>query len=567
MINVPSFWPCLLIPRSVRSWSNTKILLARLGRELVVVNTADTVQDDLMGDFVAIITSFAARLYGRRRAKRKTEQVLAALQQNGSYMSQKPGKADAQEQKRKRKQKTKQTLTHAVTHIRLIEANPGKLQALDQVASVFEALCQQYVTQLCTATPPPDRYADPVFETELSDRWHRVAIQQAAGIAKSWRTNRQAAYDAYLEAASDWKLAQEQNEGIKRKEPEWREWTIPALRIPCIQANVNVVALEKSADSTFDYWLRISTLDKGNTLRIPVNLALYHQKALQGHTLNTSTTLHKRKGVWWLTLSFDEDVPLVTEPSAPKVGADVGITHFITTSTGKQYGSFHGKLARRHKRDREKRRRKAQLRASLKKKGSEKLPSTSSASGQRLGRHVRQEINRAVSLMLDEHPDARILYEDLSVASMRFKARKMNAYLYASNLAHIPEQIAWATAKRGMAAHTVKAAYSSQECHRCHYPDRANRPAQSTFFCIVCHHRDHADHNAALNLASRFGDTELAACKNKGEVKALLLWRHDEWKKHNRLAVVEPAVQLGLWDHPQASTDVAESEKTHQCNT
>jgi putative resolvase len=58
-------------------------LLAMQDRELVIVNTADTAQDDLMGDFVAIITSFAARLYGRRRAKRKTEQVLAALHQNG----------------------------------------------------------------------------------------------------------------------------------------------------------------------------------------------------------------------------------------------------------------------------------------------------------------------------------------------------------------------------------------------------------------------------------------------------------------------------------------------------
>ena len=58
-------------------------LLAMQGRELVVVNTADTAEDDLMGDFVAIVTSCCARLYGRRRAKRKTEQVLAALQQNG----------------------------------------------------------------------------------------------------------------------------------------------------------------------------------------------------------------------------------------------------------------------------------------------------------------------------------------------------------------------------------------------------------------------------------------------------------------------------------------------------
>ncbi|MFL5665118.1 MAG: IS607 family transposase [Ktedonobacteraceae bacterium] len=58
-------------------------LLAMQDRELVIVNPADTAQDDLMGDFVAIITSFTARLYGHRRAKRKTEQVLAALQRNG----------------------------------------------------------------------------------------------------------------------------------------------------------------------------------------------------------------------------------------------------------------------------------------------------------------------------------------------------------------------------------------------------------------------------------------------------------------------------------------------------
>lgn len=58
-------------------------LLAMQGRELVMVNTADTAEDDLMGDFVAIVTAFCARLYGRRRAKRKTEQMLAALQQNG----------------------------------------------------------------------------------------------------------------------------------------------------------------------------------------------------------------------------------------------------------------------------------------------------------------------------------------------------------------------------------------------------------------------------------------------------------------------------------------------------
>jgi len=478
-------------------------------------------------------------------------------------MSQKPEKATAEEKKkRQRKKRTKQTLTHAVTHIRLIEANPGKLSALDQMMVVYLSLCQRYVSLFCTQEVEPSKYTTPVLETELSDRLHRVALQQAAGIAKSWRTNRQAAYEAYLEDLADYAEARAKAEipnvslDPNRQEPSWKEWNLPELRVPCLQANANMVVVEKAQDTTFDYWLRISTLDKGHPLRVPVKLASYHKQAIEGKTLNTSTTLQKRNGVWWLTLSFDLDVPVETEPLAPRVGVDVGIVNFLTTSTGKRYGSFHGQLARRHKRDREKRKRKAKLRACLKKKGvaREKLPSTSSATGQRLSRQVQQEINRAVNLMLRDHPDARILYEDLSVASMRFKARAMNAYLYASQLGHIPKQLAWATAKRGMAAHTVKAAYSSQECHCCHYVDRGNRPDQSTFACVICHHRDHADRNAAANLASRFGDTELAGCNNRAEVKALLLSRHENWKQHNRIAVVDPPAQLGLWGNLETST-------------
>ncbi len=64
-------------------------LLAVQKRELVVVDSAQTAEEDLMSDLVSIITSFVARLYGRRRAKRKTDQVLAALQENGSNGEQK----------------------------------------------------------------------------------------------------------------------------------------------------------------------------------------------------------------------------------------------------------------------------------------------------------------------------------------------------------------------------------------------------------------------------------------------------------------------------------------------
>ena len=126
----------------------------------------------------------------------------------------------------------------------------------------------------------------------------------------------------------------------------------------------------------------------------------------------------------WLTLSYDEETTIQTLPDAPVVGIDVGIANFVTTSTGKYYGSFHHKLRARHRRDRVKRRRKAKLRACLKKKGAKKLPSTSSRTGQKFIRHTRQEINRAINQCFadPEHEGVQFAYEQLSVASMRFKA-------------------------------------------------------------------------------------------------------------------------------------------------
>lgn len=166
-------------------------------------------------------------------------------------------------------------------------------------------------------------------------------------------------------------------------------------------------------------------------------------------------------------------------------------------------------------------------------------------------RHVRQEINRAVNLCFIEHEGCQFTYEHLSIASMRFKARAMNAYMRASNLSHIPDQIVWNATKRGIRATKVKSAYSSQECHVCHYVDRKNRPNQQTFCCQVYGHTAHADTNAAQNIASRLGDLELRACQNRQEVKALLLKRLEQWQQNFRLTVVEPPVQLGLWDSYQ----------------
>ena len=427
-------------------------------------------------------------------------------------------------------------LTRAVTHIYLCDATHAKIEALDRLAAEYLRLCQQYTTYFCTEAQP-EKYLVPCFASSLSQRWQRVVIQHAAGIAQSWRSNYANAYQDYLDLLAEYEEGHEDGE----RAPVWKEWNMPLLKETVIQANANVALLQPSADSSFDYWLRLSTLEKGQPILVPVKLAAYHRQALAGKTINTSTTLIRKHNGWWLTLSYDEQVKVEAPKDAPVIGVDVGIAHFLTTSTGKQYGSFNGKLAQRHKRDRDKRRRKTKLRACLKKKGVKRLPSTRN---KKLARHVRQEINRAVNQLYADYPDSQFAYEQLNIAGMKFKARRMNAYLYASNLAHIPAQLAWGAAKRGIRARRVKSAYSSQECHCCHFVSRQNRPNQQTFCCTVCGQTTHADVNAAENLAGRLHDAELQACADRKAIRALLERRHQDWQDKQRLAVVQPPAEL-----------------------
>ena len=54
-------------------------LMKLQGREIEVVNMQDNDRNDLMQDFVSIITSFCAKLYGQRRTRRRTERIIEEL--------------------------------------------------------------------------------------------------------------------------------------------------------------------------------------------------------------------------------------------------------------------------------------------------------------------------------------------------------------------------------------------------------------------------------------------------------------------------------------------------------
>jgi putative resolvase len=50
-----------------------------LNKEIEVVNNVSSPEEDIVQDFISIITSFCSRIYGKRRSKRKTEQIIKEL--------------------------------------------------------------------------------------------------------------------------------------------------------------------------------------------------------------------------------------------------------------------------------------------------------------------------------------------------------------------------------------------------------------------------------------------------------------------------------------------------------
>lgn len=57
-----------------------KVLLENDNKTIEVVNECESEKEDLIQDFVSIITSYCTEIYGKRRSARKTEQLIKQLE-------------------------------------------------------------------------------------------------------------------------------------------------------------------------------------------------------------------------------------------------------------------------------------------------------------------------------------------------------------------------------------------------------------------------------------------------------------------------------------------------------
>jgi len=175
----------------------------------------------------------------------------------------------------------------AITHLKLNQANSGKLHKLNELAAEHQRVVQAYVDWLIQGEArQPNQYADlpeEAVSTPLSDHWQRCAWQQACGIVQSWNRNE------------------------REKRPLLGK---RSLHNVCIQANTNVVVIEPSRSPHFDFWLRISTLESGHPVRIPITLYDRAKETLTHFPkLCSGVTLNRRDGEWYATFVVERKDP------------------------------------------------------------------------------------------------------------------------------------------------------------------------------------------------------------------------------------------------------------------
>ena len=133
----------------------------------------------------------------------------------------------------------------AITHLKLDQANPGKLHKLDELAAEHQRVVQAYVDWLIAHDSAPAGQVCRHSRSRIFPRRFLIAGSAAPGSKRVGSSSPGTAMSAKIRRI---------------------------LRNICIQANTNVVVIEPSHTPHFDFWLRISTLEAGHPVRIPITL-------------------------------------------------------------------------------------------------------------------------------------------------------------------------------------------------------------------------------------------------------------------------------------------------------
>ena len=267
-------------------------------------------------------------------------------------------------------------------------------------------------------------------------------------------------------------------------------------RVKTLKLDEKVAVLEVSKQAShFDYFLKLSTLQKGKPIYLPLKRNPYLDDCLKkGERLPFVQVRLTDKTCTISTLVGYDKAPL--RPLTESIGLDFGMVAMFTTSDGERHGlSSFTKLKIW---DEEL----SQLTKELQKQ-SIKLSTNARyvQLQQRIKSYFKNEICRILNKLAKKNVGVFVVEKlDFRAAGLSKRMNRLIGRTYRSvvnaKLARLEEQY-------GIQIIAVNPAYTSQECSRCHHISKDNRKTQKDFVCLHCHYSCNADVNAGRVINQR----------------------------------------------------------------
>ncbi|MFL9911432.1 zinc ribbon domain-containing protein [Paraburkholderia sp. RL17-337-BIB-A] len=251
----------------------------------------------------------------------------------------------------------------------------------------------------------------------------------------------------------------------------------------------------------FPLWARLSTLEKG--VRVELPLQTYEHHTLRAGTRALTVQVNQRPdgsfGVGILTdvTNAFEASRAAYQPRCEAIALDLGLNTLFATNEGDLLGrGWRAKLEHYDRRI-------TGLAKYLQQRGSK--PNRHARYRARVAALrgcLTSEVNRILNRLVTTKAPAELVLERLDFRAPGL-SKRLNRLLSNMGRGIIEAKLKDLEERLGIKTTKALAAYSSQTDSACGYVDRANRSTQALFACRWCGHRKHADVNAARNLLQR----------------------------------------------------------------
>ena len=267
-------------------------------------------------------------------------------------------------------------------------------------------------------------------------------------------------------------------------------------RIKTLKLDEKVAVLEVSKKAThFDYFLKLSTLQKGKPIYLPLKRNLYLDERLKkGERLPFVQVRITDKTCMISAIVGYDKAPL--RPSTESIGLDFGMVSMFTTSDGERHGltSFTKlKIWDKELLDLSKNLQQQSIKFST----NERYVQLQ----QRIKSYFKNEICRILNRLAKKNVGVfAVEHLDFRAAGM---SKQMNRLIGRTYRSVVKAKLARLEEQYGIQIVAVNPAYTSQECSRCHYVSKENRKTQKDFVCQHCHFSCNADVNAGRVINQR----------------------------------------------------------------